>query len=219
MTTEIAGRKVYIEGSGGPLVILGIFKGEEYAGEVYREVKNILPDGVFTLAAFETADWDRDFSPWEAPGVMPGESFEGSGKETLSWVKSALENELRPYITDKIYIAGYSLAGLFALWSLYESDLFDGGACCSASLWFSGWDSFSKTHSLKKPGKVYLSLGGKEEKSSNPVLATIGTATKQQETLLNDDKNIINHKYELNPGGHFANSTKRLAKGIAWLIG
>ena len=47
-------------------------------------------DGVFTLAAFETADWDRDFSPLEASGAMPDESFEGGGKETLSWVKSAL---------------------------------------------------------------------------------------------------------------------------------
>ena len=91
MTTEIAGRKVYIEGSGGTLVILGIFQGREYAEEVYRKVKNILPDGVFTLAAFETADWDRDFSPWEAPGAMPDESFGAAGKRLFHGLNMLLK--------------------------------------------------------------------------------------------------------------------------------
>ncbi len=39
-------------------------------------------------------------------------------------------------------IAGYSLAGLFALWAVYQTGLFDRAASVSGSLWFDGFLTF-----------------------------------------------------------------------------
>ncbi len=112
----------------------------------------------------------------------------------------------------------YSLACLFALYSLYKSDLFAGAACCSGSLWLPGWEEYAKEHTLVNESIVYLSLGGKEEHSKNPVIATIGEKTRFQDKLLDNDSKVTAHKLEMNPGGHFSDPEGRLAKGIVWLL-
>ena len=63
-----------------------------------------------------------------------------------------------------------------------------------------------------------LSLGGKEEKTKNAVMATVGDRTREQEKLLLEDSFAEQVVLEWNPGGHFADSGKRLAKGIKWLM-
>lgn len=149
------------------------------------------------------------------------EAFAGQGARTLKW----LLEEGVPYI-DRTYhvkeqehwLAGYSLAGLFALWSAYECDIFSGIACCSGSLWFKNWDIYMREHTLKRKCSVYLSLGGKEEKTKNAVMATVGNRTREQEKLLLEDPFAERVVLEWNPGGHFADSGKRLAKGIKWLM-
>lgn len=211
-------RKVHILGNGGPLVLLGIFAGEEaMAKEIFELAEELSGGKAFTLAAFETDCWDRDFSPWKANGTSDGETFPGGGHDTLAWLEKALPI-LKAEDDRRSFICGYSLAGLFALWSVYESSLFDGCACCSGSLWFEGWTEYASGRSAARPSAVYLSLGGKEEKTSNPVMAGIGNATRLQDKLLEKDSNVAKHKLEMNPGGHFANPSKRLAKGIAWLL-
>ena len=61
-------------------------------------------------------------------------------------------------------------------------------------------------------------LGGKEEKTKNAVMATVGDCTREQEKLLLEDPFAERVVLEWNPGGHFADSGKRLAKGIRWLL-
>ena len=78
-------------------------------------------------------------------------------------------------------------------------DIFSGIECCSGSLWFKDWEIYMREHTLKRKCSVYLSLGGKEEK------------------LLLEDPCAKRVVLEWNPGGHFADSGKRLAKGIKWL--
>ena len=41
-----------------------------------------------TIFAFETDDWNRDFSPWEM--TLGDAYFQGRGYETLSWLKTTL---------------------------------------------------------------------------------------------------------------------------------
>jgi len=122
------------------------------------------------------------------------------------------------YKNDTYIIAGYSLSGLFAIWSFYETQLFKGLICCSASLWFDGWESYAATSSAPGESIVYLSLGGKEADSPNMLMASIGSKYKNQEKLCKADKNITKTVFEMNSGGHFANPPKRISKGIIRIL-
>ena len=87
----------------------------------------------------------------------------------------------------------------------------------SGSFWVDGWSDYAKTHALRKKASIYLSLGGKEDKTDNPLMATVGTRTKELEALLKADPLTERIVFELNSGGHFADSVKRLIKGILWI--
>lgn len=102
--------------------------------------------------------------------------------------------------------------------SVHETDAFDGIACCSGSLWFEDWDKYLEGKYVGKSCDVYLSLGGKEEKTNNVAMARVGDRTRQQEKILQADENAEHVILEWNSGGHFADSGKRLAKGIKWLL-
>ena len=114
-----------------------------------------------------------------------------------------------------VILGGYSLAGLFALWASYQTDRFEGIVAASPSVWFPKWIEYA---TINKPlaKSIYLSLGDKEEKTKNPVMAQVGNAIRKQEELLKGqvEKTIL----EWNPGNHFVDSEKRMAKGFAWVM-
>lgn len=220
----IGGRVCHVrqKGTSGPVVFWGMFPFQE--GESEHTCEEILiqtGNQDFLLVAYQAEDWNRDFSPWEAPAAVPGETFAGKGQKMLEWL---LDSGI-PYVEKKYpakgpyLLAGYSLAGLFSLWALYQTDAFEGAACCSGSLWYPGWEEYAgQNHILRDNALVYLSLGGKEEKTRNPMISTVGDVTRKQEKLLKSDGKVKACVLEWNSGGHFADSGKRLAKGIAWLL-
>lgn len=61
-----------------------------------------------------------------------------------------------------------------------------------------------------------MSLGSKEEKTRNPVMATVGCAIREQYALL--ESAGIRCQLDWNPGNHFVDSDIRVAKGLAWLL-
>ena len=144
----------------------------------------------------------------------------GEGKKTLQWLLKELIPTLKEtYGADReIYLIGYSLSGLFSLWAAYETDIFSGIASCSGSLWFQRWDEYIKSHKMPHACNVYLSIGGKEEKTKNQIMAKVGERTRLQEQILKDDSNVKKVILEYNSGGHFADSGKRLSKAVAWLL-
>ena len=64
--------------------------------------------------------------------------------------------------------------------------------------------------------KVYLSLGDKEERTKNPVMATVGNRIRECYDWLRN--NNICCTLEWNEGNHFKNPELRTAKAFAWLI-
>ena len=63
---------------------------------------------------------------------------------------------------------------------------------------------------------IYLSLGDKEEKTKNPVMAQVGNAIRMQyDRLAGQMENVV---LEWNQGNHFVDADKRMAKGFAWLM-
>ena len=191
----------------------------ETAVSLFDEVK-ALTDKDFSLAVFDVIDWNAQFSPWPAPAVFGKDSFSGKGNDTLRF----LEDEFLPEIKSKFqgsdtFLTGYSLAGLFSLCALYESDKFNGAVSCSSSLWFNKWDEYVSTHRIKASSKIYMSLGDREEKTKNKVMAKVGDRTRRQAEILKDDPNVEKLFFEWNEGGHFDEPLKRVAKGIARILG
>lgn len=225
---------LFIRGEAGPVIFWGIAAG---SGAMARKTARLLADAVgedFLLAAYETEDWNREFSPWPARGVREGENFAGGGRDTLSWLAKAciprVEAEYGAASGGR-FVAGYSLAGLFALWAYLESGLFSGAAAMSASLWVPGWMELLEqtkgrpkspfgTEQFRESGKdsIYLSLGRKEEKTRNPWMAAVGDATRETERMFRKEAAMKHVILEWNPGGHFSDPEGRCARGMAWLI-
>ena len=165
----------------------------------------------FRLITIRVNDWNRDLSPWSAPPVFGNEPF-GDGA-------SAFLNALLPLCTDKrktCYLGGYSLAGLFALWAAYETDAFFGIAAASPSVWFPGFKDFMQTHEIRTK-RVYLSLGDREERTRNPVMATVGTRIREAYDLLRSHGTDCT--LEWNPGNHFKDPDLRTARAFLWVLG
>ena len=181
-----------------------------------QEVEAIkeLSDKPFSLVAFMIKDWNQELTPWVAPPVFGKTPFGDGAEKTLEFIKSQLLPEVQENIPHLI-LGGYSLAGLFALWAGYQTEKFEGIAAASPSVWYPQWiDYASENRPLAK--SVYLSLGDKEEKAKNPIMAQVGNAIRKQHELLTGQE--INTLLEWNAGNHFVDSDKRMAKGFAWLL-
>ncbi|WP_026517248.1 esterase [Butyrivibrio sp. MC2021] len=164
----------------------------------------------FMLAAFTVSDWNKDLSPWKAPAVFGNEDFGDGAGDTLE--------EMLKYCTDNAktyYIGGYSLAGLFSLWAVYQTDVFAGVAAVSPSMWFPGFDVYMRENEIKC-SKVYLSLGNKEEKVRNPVMATVGDRIRSADAFLREKG--VSSVLEWNEGNHFRDPDLRTARGFSRLL-
>ena len=173
-----------------------------------------LSDKPFSLVAFMIKDWNQELTPWAAPAVFGKVPFGSGAEKTLEFITSRLLPEVQENIPHLI-LGGYSLAGLFALWAGYQTDKFDGIVAASPSVWFPKWIEYA-TDNKPLAKSIYLSLGDKEEKAKNPVMAQVGNAIRRQNELLTGQ--MDNTILEWNPGNHFVDSEKRTAKGFAWVM-
>lgn len=164
----------------------------------------------FRFIATKVENWNDDLSPWKAPAVFKTEDFCGGASKTLENIIALCADKNRKY-----YIGGYSLAGLFALWAACQTDIFSGVAAASPSVWFPGFIDYMKTYKIKSQN-VYLSLGDREEKTRNPVMAQIGNCIKEEYRCLLE--NGINCILEWNKGNHFKEADIRTAKAFAWIL-
>ena len=197
------------------------------------------------IAAVKVGDWNQDLTPWPSDPVFGKVGFGDGAQKTLDMLLGEVLPQLAEELPNvgenqpntgkqlpdvgenqpntgkhlpnvwKPYICGYSLAGLFALWAVYETDAFAGAAAVSPSVWYPGWLDYAGRNKIKVP-EVYLSLGTKEEKTRNPVMATVGNASREQYELLQSGG--IRCQLDWNPGNHFVDSDVRVAKELAWLL-
>lgn len=209
--------KTHIFGSGGTHIYIGILSGEKSEAEEVYTLARQLSDADFTLIAFEAENWNDELSPWEAPAVFGDEAFSGKAFNTLETLKNSIIPNVENGIgtPERRFIGGYSLSGLFALWCCCESDLFDGAASCSGSLWFPKFDEYIESRSVPS-GKFYFSLGDKEAKTKNKVMSTVEDITLKIYNRFNETDPDC--KFEFNSGGHFRDVSVRLAKGAEFLL-
>lgn len=177
-----------------------------------------LLDQKVSLIVFKDFDWFDDLSPWQMDPLFKDQGFGGHGQDYLRKIEGEIQEAMRQLEEPgELMIAGYSLAGLFALYAMYESDLFYGVISCSSSTWFKDFKDYALKTPIKSPvHTIYLSLGDKEKNSRNPIMATVEENTL---ALYNKYKNEVEEtvfKYE--KGGHFKDENGRLARGILWAV-
>jgi len=178
--------------------------------EEVRLIRELSGGKSFCLKAVKVNSWNDDLSPWPAPAVFGSEGFGGGAGETLEQLLSDVIPEGR-----KLYIGGYSLAALFALWAGYRTGRFSGIAAASPSVWFPGFTDFMRENMIHAEA-VYLSLGDREERTKNPVMSRVGDAIRTGQEILRERG--VNCVLEWNKGNHFKDPALRTAKAFAWIL-
>ncbi len=166
--------------------------------------------GAFYLTAVMVNDWFKDLSPWCAPAAFGNDDFGDGAADTLNYL-------LRYVIPEKqegkrLILGGYSLAGLFALWAATRTDRFDAVAAASPSVWFPGFTDYLRDSGFY-PGDVYLSLGDRESRTKNPLVARVGTSICEVRDILSSAG--VSCTLEWNSGNHFKEPDLRMAKAFA----
>ena len=181
--------------------------------EMENEVREIqkMTSVDFKLLAVVVEHWNDDLSPWQAPAVFGKEAFGGGAAQTLAEILTLCADN-----TKKYYIGGYSLAGLFSLWAAYQTDVFAGVAAASPSVWFPGFLDDMQTHEMGSR-TIYLSLGDREAKTRNSLMATVGVCIRECYAYFKEIG--INCTLEWNPGNHFKEPDVRTAKAFGWVLG
>ena len=218
---EIGGREclLYNE-SEEPKVLLIQTLGAQERGSIDSEVAMISEASgtSFVMAAFAIGDWEVELTPWHDPAVSKRQAVGEHAGETLRYVTDTLIPYLhQEYGEIPIVLGGYSLGGLFSLWSGSESDCFAAIAAMSPSVWIAGWQDYASQHLVKSP-YVYLSLGDREEHCRDKAIAQVGNNIRWEHEHLKQALGEDNTTLEWNAGNHFVDGARRTAKGFAWCI-
>lgn len=219
LSFTVAGRSVRVypaERAQSPAVYLNAVKDE---GEQVREALRGAPE--HTLVVVSGLDWNRDMPPWDIPPIAPNTAPCIGGADDYLRL---LAREIVPAAEQALPgrplwrgVAGYSLAGLFALYALYRTDCFSCAASVSGSLWFPGFRDFALSRPFcRRPERLYFSLGSKEDKTRNPYLKTVRRDTEALEAFFRAQG--IETTFRLHPGNHYADAVERVAAGVAWLL-
>lgn len=175
----------------------------------------------FNLVSIYDFDFDGDLTPWPAQGVRKRQPpFKGNAKSHLAEMLDRIMPEAEDMLPAKpLYnaLTGYSLAGLFALWSVWQTDRFTRLACGSASFWYPEFLEYAVSHPMvRQPDFVSLSLGDNESDTRHPVMSQVGKCTDKVLELLTERN--IPYCFEINPGNHFTEPDLRLAKAISRML-
>ena len=204
--------------SESPVIYLNTFLDE---GQKVYEAAQAAGCPPFTLVAISDLEWNHDMVPWDGPSAFKNaEPCTGGADDYLR----LLTEEIIPTAEKGIAgvpcwrgIAGYSLAGLFALYAIYQTDLFSRVGSISGSLWFPGMKEYIFSHEPTCwPGCMYFSLGDKESKTRNQVLRNVRQNTEEIHAFYRGKG--IDTAFQLNPGNHYNQAVERTVDGLCWLL-
>lgn len=197
-----------------PLIIVNTDSDDD----LYKEITDITAKP-FRLAQVLVNDWNGELSPWYGEAVFGKNDFKGKANLYLKQLEEEIIPEILKQINNEvcyIAVAGYSLAGLFALYSVYKTDLFEKAVSASGSLWYPDFLEYVTDHKMSDSIKqIYLSLGNKEKYTKNQLMSKVEDNTLFIYEHLRKETDVY---FEFNEGNHFKDPDKRLAKGIAYIL-
>ena len=217
---QIGNRPCRIYGEAHAEYLLLQMTGEHELQSMDSEVATIAQSAHhFLFAAIPVESWNDALSPWKSPAVWGKQGFGGKAAETLRFLTERVIPTLKQHFRlpedIKIILGGYSLAGLFALWASTQTKLFYGVAAASPSVWFPGWMEFEQQRPIQTQ-RVYLSLGDKEERTKNIVMAVVGDNIRTLHSQL--IARGADCTLEWNSGGHFKDADLRTARAFRWVM-
>ena len=217
---QIGNRPCHIYGEAHAEYLLLQMTGEHELQSMDGEVAAIAQSAHhFLFAAIPVESWNDALSPWKSPAVWGKQDFGGKAADTLRFlteqVMPTLKQQFELSENVKIILGGYSLAGLFALWASTQTNLFYGIAAASPSVWFPDWMEFEQQRPIQTQ-RVYLSLGDKEERTKNAVMAVVGDNIRTLHSRLTERS--IDCTLEWNSGGHFKDTDLRTARAFQWAM-
>lgn len=201
-----------------PIIYLNTFSNE---GQKVYEAAQVAGCPPFTLVAISDLDWNHDMVPWDSPPAFKNaDPCTGGADDYLRLLTEGIIPMAEKKITGVPCwrgIAGYSLAGLFALYAIYQTDLFSRVGSMSGSLWFPGMKEYIFSHEPKRrPDHMYFSLGDKESKTRNSVLQSVRQNTEEIQAFYQSKG--IDTVLQMNPGNHYNHAAERTAAGIVWML-
>ena len=206
------------------VVYLALMRSGQIASEVLNHIKENRAemDCLFVTVWVPESEWGDLLTPWpekEKAGSVT--SFGGRAKEMYDWLCDSLipqicQDSKKQKEDIRWVLVGYSLAGLFSLWAMYQTDLFEGIVSGSGSVWYPSFLVYAEEHSFYAK-YLYMSLGDKEEKTRNTKMRVVGDVTR---TLCDHYRENMGDRYffEWNPGNHFFQSEQRMEKGFVKLL-
>lgn len=201
-----------------PLVLFNLY--DEDGDDIWNLARD-LNTNEFIFVTISNINWNDDMTPWHMDKLFSsGDDYAGKADSYLN----VLCNEVLPLVNDFIEkdllkkvsfysIGGYSLAGLFSIYSIFKTSCFSRFISCSGSLWYPNFVGFVKEHLLDNlPKRVYFSIGSREYKSKNKLMANVLNCTLDLKDYF--DKNGVETIFEENEGNHFQDVSYRIAKSI-----
>lgn len=221
ISLQIEGKNVQVFPARNAIAPIIYLNNYAHDGEkIYEAVKAAgCPD--FTLVTIGKLKWDHDMTPWYMPLTTENDTpCTGGADDYIQILTEKIVPEAEGTlggIPEWRGIAGYSLAGLFAVYSLFRTDMFSRVGSMSGSLWFKDIRQYIFTHELARvPDCMYFSLGDKESSSRVPVLQCVQENTQAIEEFFR--ANGIPTTFVLNRGSHYQKCNERTAAGIRWLL-
>lgn len=162
---------------------------EEFEDNGAKKVEAYSEQYGCTIVLITGMNWNSDLTPWPAPGVFKNEEpFEGLARDFFKLLLNDYFHNVEQALGIKHaerYLVGVSLSGLFAVWSLWQTDTFKGIASISGSFWYDKFIEWAEKQELKgHPSKVHLSIGDKEKDTRDSRVATIEDATARVAGIL-----------------------------------
>lgn len=170
-----------------------------------------------SIVVIGDVDWNNDLTPWPADGVFKkAKPFGGHAAGFLDKLTREIipeaEKDLAIEVATERTIIGVSLSGLFAVWSMFETDAFTNVISISGSLWYDGFvEWMEKSTPSPTIKKVCMLLGEKEKNTKDKRMATVKNRTVAVANTLKG-KNCASITFELVVGTHFSPIMPRLER-------
>lgn len=212
--------KIYIPNNINNIPIILLNSYESYSDNIINKcIKNSTKP--FILVEISNINWNSELSPWYYKDNNT--IYEGNANiylnELTNIILPTINNYLKKLHINITYcsLIGYSLAGLFALYASYNTNIFTSIGSISGSLWYPGIINYIKNNNINSNIKnIYFSLGNKENNIKNSIMSKVRDNTIIIEQYINNLN--INTIYEENEGNHFNNPDIRIYKAIKWIL-